>query len=175
MTLKAGTIKYAAGKEFPNKFKPGEMQQNLVAVMEDGTEEKIYFSAGRVPHSTLRQGDPINILYEEFNGRTIRKLYSSVTNNDRNNNVPTSNTSVNHSSSRVSASPVEVINQQINAYIYTFKQVQDNFNSSGYPDLSVEDIRTIATSIMIKLDRANVDLSQLPDVLVEEIDGEPAF
>lgn len=159
MSMKNGTVKYAAGKEFPNRFKPGETQQNLVLAMEDGTEEKIYFKTGRMPHAGLKAGDPITIIYEEMNGKAIRKLYaqSSTTSN-----VTQTQPSVPAYKAKTAAS---LIKENINAYIYTYKEVESSFNLAGYPDLSEEAVRTITTSILIKMDRVNADLTTLPNVI----------
>lgn len=165
MTLKQGQVKYAAGKEFPNRFKPGEMQQNIVVTMEDGTEERIYFTSGRTPHATLKKGDTVNILYEQMNGRTIRKLYA--------NDNPSSNSGSNGSSYQPAAparqqSPAkpklstrDKIAMLANAHVVCIQEVESRLQEAGYPDVEFEDIRTIATSIIINLDRSGDDLMEL--------------
>lgn len=167
MTIKSGTVKFAAGREFPNKFKPGEMQQNIVLTMEDGTEEKLYFKSGRVPHSTLKRGDSANILYEQMNGRTIRKLYADTSSNNNISNVPSSqpvqtNPVAQSAPKAVSSnSASEQVDLMLDAYVEIFDRVTKKFDEAGYPDLSLEDVRTISTSIMINLDRSNCDLNDL--------------
>ena len=72
--IKSGTVKYPAGKTFPNKFKPEQQQQTIVLSMDDGTEERLYFAAGRTPHSTLTKGSPVQLIYGERDGKTTRQL-----------------------------------------------------------------------------------------------------
>ena len=42
--------------------------------MDDGSEERLYFAAGRAPHSTLSQGSPVQLIYGERDGKTTRQL-----------------------------------------------------------------------------------------------------
>ena len=72
--IKSGTVKYPAGKTFPNKFKPEQQQQTIVLSMDDGSEERLYFAAGRTPHSTLTKGSPVQLIYSERDGKTTRQL-----------------------------------------------------------------------------------------------------
>ncbi len=61
MQIKNGTVKYPANKVFQSDW--GE-RQNIVVEMDDGTEEKLYFAAGRQPHASLKRGEPVQVLYE---------------------------------------------------------------------------------------------------------------
>ena len=72
--IKSGTVKYPAGKTFPNKFKPEQQQQTIVLSMDDGSEERLYFAAGRTPHSTLTKGSTVQLIYSEREGKTTRQL-----------------------------------------------------------------------------------------------------
>ncbi len=61
MKIKNGRIKYPAGKVFQSDW--GE-RQNIVVEMDDGSEEKLYFAAGRQPHASLKRGQSVAILFE---------------------------------------------------------------------------------------------------------------
>ena len=61
MQIKNGTVKYPAGKVFQSDW--GE-RQNIVVEMDDGSEERLYFAAGRQPHASLKRGQSVRILYE---------------------------------------------------------------------------------------------------------------
>ncbi len=61
MQIKNGRIKYPAGKVFQSDW--GE-RQNIVVEMDDGSEEKLYFAAGRQPHASLKRGQSVAILFE---------------------------------------------------------------------------------------------------------------
>lgn len=73
-TIKSGTVKYPANKAFPDKYNEGKFKQNLVLQMEDGSEETLYFSQGRVPHANLPKGATVEVLFEERDGKRTRKL-----------------------------------------------------------------------------------------------------
>ena len=76
--IKSGTVKYPAGKTFPNKFNPEQQQQTIVLSMDDGSEERLYFAAGRTPHSTLSQGSPVQLIYGERDGKTTEKKLLAI-------------------------------------------------------------------------------------------------
>lgn len=78
-TIKSGTVKYPANKAFPDKYNEGAFKQNLVLQMEDNTEETIWFTQGRIPHSTLPKGAAVQVLFEERDGKTTRKLIDNST------------------------------------------------------------------------------------------------
>ena len=79
-TIKSGTVKYPANKAFPDKYNEGAYKQNLVLVMEDNTEETLWFPQGRTPHSTLPKGAAVQLLYEQReDGKVIRKLVTHST------------------------------------------------------------------------------------------------
>ena len=68
MQIKNGTVKYPAGKVFQSDW--GE-RQNIVVEMDDGTEEKLYFAAGRQPHASLKRGQQVQILFENGKRRLV--------------------------------------------------------------------------------------------------------
>ena len=79
-TIKSGTVKYPAGKTFPDKYNEGAYKQNLVLTMSDGSEETLWFTQGRTPHSTLPKGAAVQLLYEpREDGKVIRKLVTNST------------------------------------------------------------------------------------------------
>lgn len=73
-TIKTGTVKYPANKAFPDQYNEGKFKQNLVLVMEDNTEETLWFTQGRTPHSNLTKGATVQVLFEERDGKRTRKL-----------------------------------------------------------------------------------------------------
>ncbi len=68
MQIKNGRIKYPAGKVFQSDW--GE-RQNIVVEMDDGSEEKLYFAAGRQPHASLKRGQSVAILFEGGKRRLV--------------------------------------------------------------------------------------------------------
>ena len=68
MQIKNGRIKYPAGKVFQSDW--GE-RQNIVVEMDDGTEEKLYFAAGRQPHASLKRGQQVQVLFENGKRRLV--------------------------------------------------------------------------------------------------------
>lgn len=77
--VKSGTVKYAANKAFPDKYNEGAFKQNLVLQMDDGSEETLWFSQGRVPHATLPKGAAVKLLFEERDGKMTRKSIDNST------------------------------------------------------------------------------------------------
>ena len=73
-TIKSGTVKYPANKAFPDKYNEGRLKQNLVLQMEDNTEETLWFTQGRTPHTNLPKGANVQVLFEERDGKMTRKL-----------------------------------------------------------------------------------------------------
>ncbi len=68
MKIKNGTVKYPAGKVFQSDW--GE-RQNIVVDMDDGTEEKLYFAAGRQPHASLKRGQQVQLLFSNGKRRLV--------------------------------------------------------------------------------------------------------
>jgi nitrous oxide reductase accessory protein NosL len=71
MNIKSGTVLYPAGKVFDGKW---GKRQSLKIKLADGSEEAIWFSEGRQPHTSLQKGDLVQILFEEKNGKQQRRL-----------------------------------------------------------------------------------------------------
>lgn len=173
LQIKQGSIKYGAGKIFDNPYQPGEQQQNIVCTMDDGSEEKLYFRVGRTPHSQLRPGDRIQIVYETGqDGKRKRRLVAEV-NGGSGHFVPTAGDV-----------PVKPVHQQqgqnyppewtkkyqqpasisanafINKKLAIMHKVMDIVKQS-FPDFSEESVRAISTSILIEGDRKNIAFEQL--------------
>ncbi len=68
MQIKNGRIKYPAGKVFQSDW--GE-RQNIVVEMDDGSEEKLYFAAGRQPHASLKRGQQVQLLFSNGKRRLV--------------------------------------------------------------------------------------------------------
>lgn len=64
-TIIQAKVKFAAGKIFPSKYQDACDRQNILAVLEDGTEEKIYFDAHSPYPCSLRKGDPVTLLCDD--------------------------------------------------------------------------------------------------------------
>ena len=150
MMIKSGRVKYAAGdRTFPSKYSD-KLQQNIVLTMEDGTEEKIYFDQGRLPHAHLQRGQEIRIVYEELNGKPIRKLFVPEQKSD--------------SFSTNSKLPLEkpdaekFILEKLKIHDTVQNRVRAYFSEDT---LTSEDIRAIATSIIIEGNRTGIDFRQL--------------
>lgn len=78
VTLRTAKVKYAAGKVFDGEW---GKRQNIKVTFQDGTEDNIWFAEGRQPHCSFRVGDEIQILFEQRDGKTTKRL---VTNEDDN-------------------------------------------------------------------------------------------
>lgn len=74
MYIKSGKIKYPADRKFPDKYNEGRFKQNLKVQLDDGSEETLWFASGRQPHASLQTGNPVQILYEQKQGKTQRRL-----------------------------------------------------------------------------------------------------
>lgn len=153
MQIKYGVVKYPANKEFPNKFKPGEYQQSLTLTMDDGTEERLWFSTGRVPHATLKKGEKAGILYEtNQQGKPIRKLVVDETSRPK--GTPPTQPAQNYVKTAMTVEQKrEWVANTVAAYGEIFVAVEEYFRTQLGYSLSEESIRTIATSIAINFDR----------------------
>ena len=143
VTTKTGTVKFPPGKTFPNKFKPGQQQQNLVLSMSDGTEEKIYFEAGKLPHCSLTKGQSVQVNYEQNQeGKTFRKLVAPASPSN-------TNTSVNPSpeiSNQRKREIADYINSQADLLGFCLDTANQRFNGKVQTE---ESIRALATSLYI--------------------------
>ena len=181
LQIKQGSIKYGAGKVFDNPYQPGQTQQNIVCTMDDGTEEKLYFQTGRQPHSQLKPGDRIQIIYETGqDGKRKRRLVAEV-NSSSGNYIPTAGNvpvkPVHNYQQPVSTKPKEsvydFIDKRIDIMVKVMARVRENINEQ----LTEESIRTIATSILIEGSRKGIDFEQLlvtPDQIVPTVSTEVA-
>lgn len=155
MNIKYGIVKYPADKEFPNKFRPGEMQQSLTLTMDDGTEERLWFSTGRVPHSRLRKGQRAGVMYEtnQKTGRQIRKLVTEEGSRPKGTPPTQPNSNYVVRTAMTTEQKREWVMTTIAAYGEIFMAVKDYFKKELGCPLSEESVRTIATSIAINFDK----------------------
>lgn len=72
--LKTVTVKKPGGKEFETQYGVKKM---MIVVAKDGTEEKIYYSPGQQPHDSLARNDVATLIYENKNGKNIRRLVAN--------------------------------------------------------------------------------------------------
>jgi hypothetical protein len=158
MGYKEGIVKYAADREFPDKYNPGRYKQSLTMTMSDGTEEQLWFTSGRIPHSKLKRGEKAGILYEQRpDGKTIRKLVTNEGNSPgeqaaQNARQPKQD----YSKGKPRLSDQEKkqwVADTVAAYGEVFVAVENYFRQELGYKLSEESVRTIATSICIQFDR----------------------
>lgn len=64
LTQKSGRVKYPAGRTFEGQWGP---RQNIVVDLDDGTEERMYFTPGKEPYCLVKRGDPVTIIYNGNN------------------------------------------------------------------------------------------------------------
>jgi len=138
---KTGTVKFSAGnKTFPNKYKPGQSQQSVLLSMHDGTEERIYFDAGRQPHCSLAKGQSIILNFEQNEeGKTFRKLMVSAP-------VSETNTPSTEISKQQKKEISNFINSQADILGFCLDTAKQKF---GDKVQSEESIRTLATTLFI--------------------------
>ncbi len=136
MQIKSGIVKYPAAKEFPDLYRSGQTKQNVVITMNTGEDEKIWFTTGRQPHASLKKGQPVQILFEQREGKMTRRLIvDEVKNNGSSQNNTTSANSNSRSLSGNTSNPTSQI--------------------SGSKELTVEEKKTIASYIQQQSDLLN--------------------
>ncbi len=153
MEIKEGAVKYSAGtKTFPSKYSD-QLQQSILIAMDDGTEERIYFDQGRMPHAALQRNERVQIIYTtNRQGKRIRQLVAHASRGQAGSPAP-------DFKQAPTISPEDFIALKLDIFDVVYKKVQARF-----PDLSAEDIRTITTSILIDGDRKNVKFKDLLSV-----------
>ena len=169
MQIKSGIVKYPAAKEFPDLYKSGQTKQNVVIQMNTGEDEKIWFSTGRQPHASLKKGQPVQILFEQREGKLTRRL---IVDNTNNNGLSQNNTSSANSNSRsLSGNTSNPTSQISNSKELTAEEkraianyIQNQSDLLGYClDVSIakygskvqteESLRTLATTLFITTQR----------------------
>ena len=175
MRIENGTVKKPVGKEFETQY---GVKQMMIVVLDNGSEEKFYVKPGS-EQSHLQRNDKVKVVFEDRNGKTVRRIVieeGTVAPHDYSsqsfNKLQTANKPVEQKTYGKIVKPTqEIIDETINAYLYTYELVLSKFGERGH-ELQTEDARTIATSIMIKLDRINSDITGLqltePPVMEEE-------
>jgi hypothetical protein len=154
--VKSGTVKYPAGKVFDSQW--GE-RQNILVALNDGTEEHIWFKAGQTPHATLQKGQAIQVLYEERNGKTQRRIIVSDETREtasEPNIVPVTTTTplgaeLTPDQKRAIAA---YIREQAELLGFCLKVSREKFANKNNPLVETEEsIRTLATSLYITVQR----------------------
>jgi hypothetical protein len=156
MKVKQGSVVYPADKIIQTQW--GE-RQTVKIKLADGTQETIWFNVGKTPHVNLAKGDTVQILYEESNGKTVKRL---VVNEDNLYSDIGSKEAVkfimpnNHPKVNLTEEEKQLIKDyiKIQTQIYThcveivkYKITEKQLLTSN------EDIRAIATSIYIATQR----------------------
>lgn len=140
-TIKSGTVKYPANKAFPDQYNQGKFKQNVVLTMSDGSEETLWFSQGRVPHSTLPKGATVQLLFEERDGKMTRKLI------DNSQSTPTTQTSQAKTTTTL-LSPerkreiMEYLNQQSDLLAFCWDTALGKFQHKVQSEESLRDLAT---------------------------------
>jgi hypothetical protein len=173
MQVLQGRVEKPYGKSFPNKFNPNQLQSVLKVELEDGTMHSIYGAPDQLSHCTLRQGDTCQIVFEERNGKTIRRLLDATGNSggqrqqvnnrqpqqsrtaslpSRRNNPPVASTfpSKPHE-------PVDVpenVKTQATSLAAPISYLDEALKEQGYADVPFGEIRNLAVSVFINLDRS---------------------
>jgi len=156
MQLKQGSVIYPADKVIQTQW--GE-KQTVKVILADGTQETIWFNVGKKPHVNLAKGDTVQILYEESNGKTTKRL---VVNEDNGNNVNGSKEAVkfmmpnNQPKVNITDEEKQAIKDYVkfltNIYAHCIEVVKDKMTEKHLLT-SNEDIREISTSIFITTQR----------------------
>ena len=142
-TIKTGTVKYPANKAFPDHYNEGRFKQNLVLVMEDNTEETLWFTQGRLPHASLPKGTAVQVLFEERDGKMTRKLL------DNSSSAPTAQTpqgKTNLLSNAQKREVAEYINQHGDLLAYCYDTVVGKFQNKVQTE---ESLRCLATTLYL--------------------------
>jgi hypothetical protein len=175
MQVLQGRVEKPYGKSFPNKFNPNELQSVLKVELEDGTTHSIYGAPDQLPHCNLRRGDPCQIVFEQRNGKTIRRLLDGNGNGgeyggqqrqqsnnrqpqqSRTDNLPRQNTqpvaSTFPSKPQEPADVTEQVKNQAKSLASTISYLDEALKEQGYADVPFGEIRNLAVSIFINLDR----------------------
>lgn len=157
MKLKQGSVIYPADKVFTTQW--GE-RQTVKVKLADGTEETIWFNAGKTPHINLVKGDTVSIIYENSNGKTIKRLVIDDENENQNQtgNKESVKFMMPNNSPKVNISDEEkviikdYITTQLGIYTHCLKVTKEKMETEQLLT-SNEDIRAIATSLYIATQR----------------------
>ncbi len=149
------TVRYPAGKSFPSQY--GGNRQNIVVTLDNGQDEKIYFDEGREPHCSLQRGQKIQILLEQRNGKTYKKLVEPPT--TENANIPAQTQSQQQPTPTPTHQPLTPQQKrEIAAYVQEqaklFNYCLDQAIEIGRAyDMEPSDTRAIATTLHIAAQR----------------------
>jgi len=158
MNLKTGTVLYPADKILETKY---GQKQTVKIKFEDGTEETIWCGVGQKPHTELKKGDAVQVLFEDRNGKTSKRLITSndintATNTQQNNNQSTNNRQMNVKISATSEEKqliAEYVRNSADLYAFCLKTVMEKMSASNgeQPPMITDEngIRAVATSLFI--------------------------
>ena len=141
--VKSGTVKYPANKAFPDQYNEGRFKQNLVLVMEDNTEETLWFTQGRLPHASLPKGTAVQVLFEERDGKMTRKLIDNSTPGQAQTQAKASPALLSNAQKREIA---EYINQHGDLLAYCYDTVVGKFQEKVQTE---ESFRCLATTLYL--------------------------
>jgi hypothetical protein len=134
------------------------MQQNIAVTLEDGTEEKIYFKSGRYPHSQLKKGQEVQIVYEDKKiGGQVRTCKSLVADVDK---PPSANQPTTKKLTAQSAKDFVKERAAIMGEIMALV-------STVLPDATPEDLRAISSGILIEGSRQGIQFVELLKSTIE--------
>lgn len=162
MKIAKGIVVKPAGKVFETKY--GDKQM-MVVQMENGTEEKFYVKPNS-PQTFAQLNEPVSVVYELRNGKETRRLVLEEGNNAQlqKQNYTSSSSSYpsnSHNNSRNSYStpkqptvePKEWARSEAKNVAALMNTVSQELANSGFPEMDLEDLRTIAISIYISAQR----------------------
>jgi hypothetical protein len=149
MQIKTGTVKYPASRVFNSEW--GE-RQNVLLTLSDGSEEQIWFKAGQQPHAALQKGQSVQVLFEEHNGKTQRRL---IVNESAQPEATTSPLVVQPGMSLEQKQALAAyVEEQAALLGYCLKTSRERFASADAPLVeSEESIRALAVSLYIAAQR----------------------
>lgn len=160
MQLKQGSVICPANKVLNTQW--GE-KQTVKVKLADGTEETIWFKVGKKPHADLVRGDVVSIIYEENNGKTIKRLIVNDDNQIANNNSSNGSKETvkfmmpnaypkNNITEEEKTVIKEYITTQLSIYTHCLKATKECMESEQLLTNN-EDVRTIATTLYIATQR----------------------
>ena len=147
MQIKSGVVKFPAGKEFPDKFNPGQTKQNLKIQMDDGTDETIWFRTGRQPHAGLQRGQTVQVLFSERLGKMTRRL---LVNDKPANQQPEPQPQYQGLTPDTKRAIANYIQDQAKLMRYCLETARENFSDQIETE---ESLRTLATTLFIATQR----------------------
>ena len=147
MIIKSGVVKFPAGKEFSDKFHPGQTKQNLKIQMDDGSDETIWFRTGRQPHASLQRGQTVQVLFEERLGKMTRRL---LVNDKPANQQPEPQPQYQGLTPDTKRAIANYVQDQADLLGFCLKMASEKFGNQIETE---ESLRTLATTLFIATQR----------------------